>query len=410
MAELQATQKMKTLLKQYFQDFFSLENNQKPKIAWCTSVGPAEVLIAMGYKVYYPENHGAMLGATRLSSDYIPVANAHGYSPDICSYLTADIGSYLRKETPLTKAYGIPSVPPPDILVYSTNQCHEVNDWFNWYARKLKVPCFGIHPPWKIETMDEEKTSYVESQIHQLISLLEEHSGKKMDYDHLGEIVALSGEASKLWRTFLEYGKLKPSPISFFDGCIQMAPAVVLRGSQAAVDYYRELTAEVKALPKDASAVSGEKTRLYWDGMPIWGKLRFFSDLFARLKTCVTVSTYCNSWIFDEFSDLNPVKSMAAGYTKIFINRSENFKEQTLVALSKEFQVDGILFHDAKTCPYNSNSRFAMPERLITNHKIPCLTINGDLNDLRCFSEEQTITSIETFVEQIADSRRRAGA
>ena len=68
------------------------------KIAWCTSVGPAELLRGMGFLVYFPENHGAMLGATRMATDLIPYANALGYSPDICSYLTSDVGSYLRKK------------------------------------------------------------------------------------------------------------------------------------------------------------------------------------------------------------------------------------------------------------------------------------------------------------------------
>ena len=40
-----------------------------PKIAWCTSVGPAEILRAMGFLVYFPETHSAMLGATRMASD-----------------------------------------------------------------------------------------------------------------------------------------------------------------------------------------------------------------------------------------------------------------------------------------------------------------------------------------------------
>ena len=74
------------------------------KIAWCTSVGPAELLRAMGFLVYFPENHGALLGATRMATDLIPAANAMGYSPDICSYLTADIGSYLKNETPPDQA------------------------------------------------------------------------------------------------------------------------------------------------------------------------------------------------------------------------------------------------------------------------------------------------------------------
>ena len=65
--------------------------------------------------------------------------------------------------------------------------------------------------------------------------------------------------------------------------------------------------------------------------------------------------------------------------------------------------VQGIIFHDAKTCPYNTNSRFAMPARLHEKLGIPTLVINGDLNDLRFFSEEQTKTNIEAFVEQLSE-------
>ena len=34
-------------------------------VAWCTSVGPVELLRALGYQVFFPENHGALLGASR---------------------------------------------------------------------------------------------------------------------------------------------------------------------------------------------------------------------------------------------------------------------------------------------------------------------------------------------------------
>ncbi len=71
-----------------------------------------------------------------MATDYIPVANSVGYSPDICSYLTADVGAYLKGVTPLTKAYGIESIPKADVLVYNTNQCRDVQDWFAFYARE----------------------------------------------------------------------------------------------------------------------------------------------------------------------------------------------------------------------------------------------------------------------------------
>jgi benzoyl-CoA reductase/2-hydroxyglutaryl-CoA dehydratase subunit BcrC/BadD/HgdB len=70
----------------------------------------------------------------------------------------------------------------------------------------------------------------------------------------------------------------------------------------------------------------------------------------------------------------------------------------------REFAVDGVLFHDSRTCPNNSNARFGMPQRLREAAAVPVLTLDGDLNDLRCFSDEQARTNIEGFVEQLESS------
>ena len=125
---ISATSRMKELMADHFLGLDRAKKAGNPKVAWCTSVGPAELLHSLGFLVYFPENHGALLGATRMATDLIPLANAIGYSPDICSYLTADIGSYLKGQTPLTKAYGLDSVPRADVLVYNTNHCRDVQD------------------------------------------------------------------------------------------------------------------------------------------------------------------------------------------------------------------------------------------------------------------------------------------
>jgi benzoyl-CoA reductase/2-hydroxyglutaryl-CoA dehydratase subunit BcrC/BadD/HgdB len=44
-----------------------------------------------------------------------------------------------------------------------------------------------------------------------------------------------------------------------------------------------------------------------------------------------------------------------------------------------------------------------MPQRLQEKLGKPFLVINGDLNDLRLYSEEQTRTNIEAFAEQLAE-------
>ncbi len=402
--EFKATATLKKFMADHFRELDDASKTGDKKIAWCTSVGPAELLRGMGFLVYFPENHGAMLGASRMAAEMIPCANAEGYSPDICSYLTSDIGAFLQKKTPLKSAYDIASVPRPDVLVYNTNQCRDVKDWFSWYSRHLNVPAIGVHTHRDIGEIRDYQIKDIGRQIKELIPHLEAIAGGKFDLDRFREAIGFSKRTSALWRACLETAAAVPSPWTFFDATIHMAAAVVARGTKASNDYYEILLAELKErIQNNVGAIDRETHRLYWDGMPIWGKLRSLSELFAQLETCVVSSTYCNSWIFEQLDTDTPFESMARAYTELFIVRDEDYKERYIDTCHKLYRFDGILFHDAKTCPYNTNSRYGMPERLRKRLNIPTLTINGDLNDLRCYSEEQTKTNIEAFVEQLEE-------
>jgi benzoyl-CoA reductase/2-hydroxyglutaryl-CoA dehydratase subunit BcrC/BadD/HgdB len=401
--EIKAAVELKKVMALHFEEIRQAAEEGKGKVAWCTSVGPAELLHAMGFRVYFPENHGAMLGTSRLSSELIPAATAAGYSPEICSYLTSDVGGYLKGETPLKKLYGFKGIPRPDVLVYNTNQCRDVQDWFSFFQREFGVPLVGVSTPHPVPELEERHVKGVESQMEALVEPLEKVMGTRLDMDRFRETVRLSRECSDLWKEVLGTGSAVPSPLTFFDECIHMGPAVVLRGRREAVDYYRLLLAEMKERVKDrVGAVEGERLRLYWDGMPVWGRLRDLSELFASLKGCIVVSTYCNSWIFDELDASRPFYSMAKAYTKLFINRTERIKEAYIRDLVKGFRADGIIFHDSKTCPNNANSRYGMPQRL-AKEGIPTLVINGDLCDLRFYSDVQVKTGIEAFAEQLME-------
>lgn len=405
--KIEATGLMNRIMADYFLDLNEASASGSRKVAWCTSVGPAELLRAMGFAVHFPENHAAMLGATRLATDLIPEANAIGYSPDICSYLTSDLGAYLKGFTPLAKAYpGIAAVPKPDVLVYNTNQCRDVQDWFAWYARELGVPCIGITSPKNVNEVTEAHVEDVTRQLEALVPVLEEISGAPLDLGRLREVVALSRECTELWKQVLKTATAVPAPLTFFDGTIHMGPAVVLRGTPQAVDYYRVLLAELEQRSAAREgAVAGEEFRIYWDGMPVWGRLRPHSELFAGLRANVVASTYCSSWIFPSFDPQEPLRSMARAYLELFIVRSDAYKEGYLAEMTKKFRIDGIVYHDAKTCPYNSNSRYGMPQRLEAETGLPYLVISGDLNDMRCVSDEQTKTNVEAFIEQLEEGK-----
>ncbi|MDQ1350294.1 MAG: hypothetical protein QG657_595 [Acidobacteriota bacterium] len=389
---LKTQAKLKELLTAYFRRF---EEKKKP-VAWCTSVGPAELLRSFGYEVYFPENHGALIGARRLGAKYIPAAGREGFSPDICSYLTSDIGAYLMNETPLD-IYGLANVPAPDVLVYNTNQCREVKEWFTFYGEKYRVPVLGIDTPRDIDAPTPALLAYLEASWREMITRLEKLSGRSFDPARFEEVVTLSHRACGLWQEFLESNRRRPAQHTFFDHIILMAPVVVLRGTREAVDFYSDLVAEAAAV--DCTHIK-EKYRFYWEGMPVWGKIRFLAELFNRHHISIVTSTYCHSWAF-HFDPQNPLASSVKAYAGIFITRSQEYKLRYLEDVTRRFSIDAVLFHDSKTCPSNTNSRFGIPQKLKTTTGLPSLTFYGDLVDLRHFSEEEFALRLEAFIEQL---------
>jgi benzoyl-CoA reductase/2-hydroxyglutaryl-CoA dehydratase subunit BcrC/BadD/HgdB len=398
---------MKQIMADYYYKLDSATKKDNEKVAWCSSVGPAEILRSLGFHVYFPENHSAMLGASRVATDLIPYANAIGYSPEVCSYLTSDIGAYLKNFTPLSKVYeGIKSIPKPDVLVFNTNQCRDVQDWMRFYSKEFKAPLLGIYTFRNLNEINETHIKSIAQQFKDLIEPLEKISGNTFNKKELKKVLSLSKKCSDLWKKVLDTASQVPSPLTFFDGTIQMGPAVVLRGTQQAVDYYKSLLTELEErIKNNEGAIYEECFRLYWDGMPMWGRLRAHSDLFARQKACVVASTYCNSWIFTDFDENNPFISMAKAYTKLFIGRADEAKENYLKKMINFFKVDGIIFHDSKTCSNNTNSRYGMPQRLEEELGLPSLVVNGDLNDLRCLSDEQFKTNVDAFIEQLESNK-----
>ena len=157
---------------------------------------------------------------------------------------------------------------------------------------------------------------------------------------------------------------------------------------------------------RSVSAIPNERWRLYWEGMPVWPKIRELSEKFFDLRAVIAASTYCNSWAFEEYNGGDPLDWMARTSLAIFINRDETAKQEFLKTMFSRFDIDGAIFHNARTCPNNTNSRFGMARRLREELDMPILVLDGDLCDVRFFSTAQSMTNIEAFIEQIEERRQ----
>jgi bcr-type benzoyl-CoA reductase subunit B len=392
--KIKATEQMKQLITDYYIEAKTAEGTDRP-VCWITSGGPVEFLIAMDVIPVYPENHGAMCGASRMSVELAEVAEKMGFSRDLCSYARGDIGSAVKKGGP------IGGLPKPDFLLACNNICGTVFKWYEELARYFDVPMFLMDTPFIHKVKTEHATEYVKQQCLELVSFLEERTGKEFSSERFAEVALLSVEAVDLWKQVLTASEHVPSPFTCFDAFIHMAPIVTLRGTQQVVDYYKLLVREMRQRIEDGvSAVPEEKYRLIWDNIPIWYEMRNLGNLFASNNACLVADTYTTAWAVDIKID-EPLTSMADAYTKVYLNISIDLMMEQLLDLMRRYNADGLVMHSNRSCKPYSLGQYDLAREVTEKTGKPVLIIEADMTDSRVYSEAQVRERVEAFIESL---------
>jgi benzoyl-CoA reductase/2-hydroxyglutaryl-CoA dehydratase subunit BcrC/BadD/HgdB len=401
--KFRAVKKMRDIMTRYFIEAKTAKQNDR-MVAWITSGGPVEPLIAMDIIPVYPENHGAMIGASHLGVGLCETAEQMGYSRDLCSYARTDIASAA------TGTGAIPGgLPRPDFLVCCNNICGTVVKWYEVLARHFNVPLFIYDTPFIHTDFSEEAKKYVREQTAEYLSFLETMTGRKIDYDRLAEVARLSIKAMRLWQKVLETGMHKPAPMTAFDAFFHLALIVTLRGQQVVIDYYTELLDELNEhIAQGIGMVSDEKYRLLWDNLPLWFKTRWLSDKFAAHGAALVGSTYTNAWcsVVDLIDENDLVGSLGIASSSIYINISIDRMLGELGEMIRKFDVDGLVMHSNRSCKPYSLGQYDIQKMVMKEFGIPSLIIEADQVDERNFSESQIETRIDAFMETIKARRK----
>lgn len=400
--KIKATGRMKEIMTSYYIDAKTAEQTGK-KVAWITSGGPVEPLIAMDIIPVYPENHGAMIGSSKMGVDLCLKAEEMGYSSDLCSYARSDIGCAPVSGGP------IGGLPKPDMLVCCNNICGTVLKWYEVQARYFNIPLFILDTPFTHVGFSAEAKNYVKRQILEYIGFLENATGKKFDHDRMREVGKLSLEGQRLWQAVLDMAVNRPSPLSAFDAFFHLALIVTLRGTQQTVDYYKLLLDEMQErVSQKIGAVANEQYRLLWDNLPIWYRMKWLSDKFAAENACLVADTYTTAWCGsmkyireDDFLD-----TMAEGYSRIYLNIGVDQMADQVIAMAEKYAVDGIVMHSNRSCKPYSFGQYDIQRIVAEKTGIPTLMIEADMVDARNFSEGQVETRIEAFIEVLKGKRR----
>ena len=399
---LRCNARLKELLTQHY--YLARHAKGARPLAWVTSGAPVELLRVFDFYTVYPENHGALCGAKRMGTELCAAAESVGYSRDLCSYARIDLGHHFTGKTPA----GI--LPRPELLFASNNICQTVVYWYRALAHYWKIPLVLIDTPYNFAGGSDAQIQFVAAQLEESIPLLESVSARRFDPAKLRQVIGRSKEACALWGKVLDTMKARPAPMTIFDAFAHLAPVVSLRGLETTVAYYRTLLDELRErVERGIGALTVERKRLMWDNIAIWFRVRELAGLFAERGLNFVTSTYTNAWAETAatIDPQQPFESLAKAYSRIILNNNLKHRLELMERLVRDFAVDGLVMHSARSCKPYSIGQYDLKRFLTDRLRIPSVVIEADIADSRAFSEKQVHDQLELFFEALADGGDR---
>jgi benzoyl-CoA reductase subunit B len=377
-----------------------------------------ELMHAFDVLPVYPEINALQSAMRQRSAEYIREAERLGHNEDVCTYVKCDIGM-------LTKGNIGPSgdaLPPPNLLLLSYTGCFTFMKWFELLKHEYGCEIAMLHVPYLSDgRVTKEARRYVVDQLkREVIPKLEKVTGTRYDEARLKALLQRSRQAEDNLVWVLDSAKARPSPIDAYFGAVYYVGPIfsAFRGTMDAVNYYRELRAEIEErlrcgvgpVTPDGTLMT-EKFRLVVEGPPNWTHFRDFWRIFHEEGAVIVASTYAKvGGLYDQGfrhgqSD-DPLESLADYCLGCYTNLSLPSRVDLLEKYVREFQADGFVFNSIKSCNSFSAGQLVMMRQLEQRTGLPGAFIESDLVDPRYYGHANIKNRIESYL-QMLDARKK---
>ena len=394
---------LKGFYRNYVKPFYEMAHKAKEEgklVAWVASTFPVEILLAMGIIPVWPENYASLCAARRVSVPLCELAERRGFSKDICSYARCVLGSLFDGED-------LPEggIPKPDILVASTCACDTHLKWFQVASRIFKKPLLLLDVPYNVESASRENlpNHYLQhyvSQLEDLVSLLEKHSGIRLDEDRLRKTLELSNRTSELWLKIQNNRKNIPAPMGAREAFSAVYFMLCIPGTEQAVDFYERLCDElVQRVKQGAGVAENEKYRLVWDNLPLWFDLRIFQYL-EKLGAVVVAETFSHVWA-GSLDSSKPYESLARKHLSNMANCTIERRIELIASLVKNFRANGVILPTNWGCRMMTIGETIVKKKIREMTGISSLILDVDSTDWRNYNEYRVKTKLETFLKTL---------
>jgi len=373
-----------------------------------------EILRAFDFQLVFPEINSLQTGVRKASEEYIRLSEDYGMSPDVCSYVKADVGLILKEhEHPAGR------IPKAQIAIAS-NMCSTFIKWAEIWERLLKTPTFVLDLPgqrganWQVRPGDAQHAAdsrWVEAQFKDLIQRCETITGKRFDMDRLAEVEDRVNKMVFHWNNVMALNRVCPAPYNaMLDGLTYIGIMNVYRGAPEGVEFMRKLEAELKAkVARGEGRVAEERYRLLFSGTPCYVSMRRMVELFETWGGVFAYSDYltfaaggmdAGELVYDTSRPLESLAEVTALAAQRGLS-NQFFAHERLTQQIRDYDVDGIVFHGIKSCRFVSSGMADTRDYLNKRLKMPSLYIESDLIDPRYWSDAQIKNRVDAFFETL---------
>lgn len=356
---------------------------------------PVEILYAMGITPLHNEvttwTTALLLGN---QGEFLTAGAEAGMAPEICSPHRGLAGGFYRQ-----------MLPRADVILWTNLICDNSAKSGEYLMELNKCPGFFLDHPFG-DTQEEQ--AYMVNELKDMISFLEEHSGRKMNWDKLAQNVAEMDKQIKLHAEICELRKAIPSPFPTRRFLEFLTVDYMFAGQPEATEYLMTLRDELaEMVQQKKGAVNPERFRLMTLFVPPIYLIAFLENLFQEFGAVSATEPLFTYW---KYSPLDPSKPLESVVKKSYLIPEARtmygpLGESTLQDIrdcARDYRVDGCIYYAFMGCRHTC-ATVKMFKDILNEMDVPVLTLDCDLVDPTINSQSEVRDKMEQFFELLED-------
>jgi len=343
-----------------------------------------------------------LFGDVQVSLDFIDGAQAVGIPADCCSADKIAIGAIHKGLYP-PPACTIGINTPCDAQVLSTQVMQELSG----------APFFAVDVPYY---HSDETIRHVAAQLKELIPFLEEHTGRRLDYDRLREVCEYSNQTTEAIWEWLEWRKHVPLAQSSKLVALTLVLQILFTGTPEGVDIARALLREARERTERGERFFEERVRAIWYQDAVWTDMQMYDWFERELGLTVPVDIF-GYYANEGLIETSTPETMLYGLARKLVAchpMARQFRGdidmyiQDFMHLYEAWNADCCIFAGHIACKHAWGG-IGLFKEACRKADIPLLVFEFDMFDPRVTSYDDIYFQVERFVNEIVYPRKLRG-